>query len=47
MHVMPLFQGNKKAPIASGLLGPILPMPCGIDRIFFQGHPMMEGLPFS
>jgi hypothetical protein len=47
MHLMPLFQGNKKAPIASGLLDPTLPMPFGTDRIFFRGHPMMEGLPFS
>jgi hypothetical protein len=37
----------KKAPIASGLFGPTLPMPFDIDRIFFRGHPMMEGLPFS
>jgi hypothetical protein len=45
--MMPLSGAIKKAPIASGLFGPTLPMSFDIDRIFFRGHPMMEGLPFS
>jgi hypothetical protein len=44
---MPHFWGKENAPIASGLKSPTLPMPVDTDRIFFRGHPMMEGLPFS
>jgi hypothetical protein len=47
MHLMPLFSGQEKSPDSFGAKSPILPMPFGIDRIFFRGHPMMEGLPFS
>jgi hypothetical protein len=41
------FLRARKSPDSFGAKSPTLPMPFDIDRIFFRGHPMMEGLPFS
>jgi hypothetical protein len=47
MHLMPLFSGQEKSPDSLRAKSHTLPMPYDNDRIFFRGHPMVEGLPFS